>query len=197
MCGFSRQCCPCFEPIVIHADQAFCEGCDVPRSAPEFRFSTVPTPGERVTAQGSVLWLLQRRSALTVVQLGWCYLSLCAVVLTGMFLAGWQQSSPQLTKCVWLALLVVGVALVRYARHASDAEKILLQGGQLVIELESAGRTERAEFHRDWVRVEPRHGDGSLIEVSGQGYSVRVGRHMRPELRPMLAREIRRALRVC
>ena len=144
-----------------------------------------------------MLWLLQRRSALTVLQLGWCYLSLCAVVLTGMFLAGWQQSSPRLTKCVWLALLAVGVALVRYARHASDAEKILLQGGQLVIELESAGRTERAEFHRDWVRVEPRHGDGSLIEVSGQGYSVRVGRHMRPELRPMLAREIRRALRVC
>ena len=45
--------------------------------------------------------------------------------------------------------------------------------------------------------VEPKGGDGSLIEVSGQGRSVRVGRHLRPELRPALAREIRMALRGC
>ncbi|MBW8720520.1 MAG: DUF2244 domain-containing protein, partial [Polaromonas sp.] len=44
-------------------------------------------------------------------------------------------------------------------------------------------------------RIEPKDGDGSLIEVSGQGRSVRVGRHVRPELRPALAREIRMALR--
>ena len=35
----------------------------------------------------------------------------------------------------------------------------------------------------------------SLIEVSGQGRSVRVGRYVRPELRAALAREIRMALR--
>lgn len=93
------------------------------------------------------------------------------------------------------AMLAVGMACVLYSRHAGDAEKIVLQGGQLVIELETAGRTERAEFKREWVRVEPKDGDGSLIEVSGQGQSVRVGRHMRPELRPLLAREIRFALR--
>ena len=96
-----------------------------------------------------------------------------------------------------LEMLAVGAAFLLYSRHAADAEKIVLQDGQLVVELETAGRTQRAEFNREWVRVEPKHGDGSLIEVSGQGRSVRVGRHMRPELRPMLAREIRFALRVC
>lgn len=94
-------------------------------------------------------------------------------------------------------MLTVGAACVLYSRHAGDAEKIVLQGGQLVIELETAGRTERAEFNREWVRVEPRNRDGSLIEVSAQGRSVRVGRHVRPELRPLLAREIRLALRAC
>jgi uncharacterized membrane protein len=64
-----------------------------------------------------------------------------------------------------------------------------------VVETESAGRRERAEFNRDWVRVEPRASDTSLIEVSGQGRSVQVGRYVRPELRPVLAHEIRRALR--
>ena len=72
---------------------------------------------------------------------------------------------------------------------------ISLQGGNLVVELETAGRLERAEFERQWVRVEPKSGDQSLIELSGQGRSIEVGRFVRPELRQVLAREIRRALR--
>ena len=95
----------------------------------------------------------------------------------------------------WAELLALGAAFLLYARHAGDAEKIVLQGGQLVVELEMAGRTQRAEFNREWVKVEPKDSDGSLIEVSGQGQLVRVGRHLRPELRPVLAREIRLALR--
>ena len=96
---------------------------------------------------------------------------------------------------MWLELAGVGIAFMVYARHAADREHILLQGRRLVVELESAGRLERAEFNRDWVRVEPAVDDGSLIEVSGQGRRVIVGRYVRPELRPVLAQEIRRALR--
>ena len=92
-------------------------------------------------------------------------------------------------------LAAVGAALLVYARHATDGERIRLQGPNLVVELENAGRLERAEFHRDWVRVEPRTDQRSLIEVSGRGRSVQVGRFVRPELRPALAQEIRRALR--
>lgn len=97
----------------------------------------------------------------------------------------------------WIELAVVGAFFLVYARHAGDGEKIELCGGQLVVELEIAGRTERAEFSQAWVRVEPRHGTGSLIELSGQGRSVQVGRHIRPEFRPALAQEIRLALRSC
>jgi uncharacterized membrane protein len=45
------------------------------------------------------------------------------------------------------------------------------------------------------VRVEPSADDRSLIELSGKGRRVSVGRYLRPELRPVLAREIRSALR--
>jgi uncharacterized membrane protein len=167
------------------------------QSPPAFRFATVSEPGAQTSAKGAVvLWLLKRRSSLTPAQLAWFYLSLCVVSLGigGFF---WWQGSPLVMFFALLELLAVGAAFALYARHAGDAEKILLQDGQLVIELESAGRTRRAEFKREWVRIEPRHGDGSLIEVSGQGHSVQVGRHVRPELRPMLAREIRWALRAC
>ena len=97
----------------------------------------------------------------------------------------------------WLELTAVGFAFIVYARHARDGEKIVIEGSQLVVELETAGRTRRSEFNREWVRIEPKSSDGSLIKVSCQGRSVQVGRHLRPELRPALAREIRLALRVC
>lgn len=124
------------------------------------------------------------------------YVSLCIVSL-GIAVFFWLQGARMVMPFAWLELLAVGAAFLLYARHARDGEKIVLQGGQLVVELETAGRMQRAEFNRQWVRVEPKSGDGSLIEVSGQGRSVRVGRHLRPELRPALAREIRFALRAC
>lgn len=58
----------------------------------------------------------------------------------------------------WAELLAVGVAFPVYARHAGDGEKIVLQGRQLVVELETAGHTQRAEFKREWVRIEPKDG---------------------------------------
>jgi uncharacterized membrane protein len=64
-----------------------------------------------------------------------------------------------------------------------------------VVELGKAGRLERAEFDREWVRVEPKAGDRSLIAVGAGAVKVNVGRYVRPELRPALAREIRMALR--
>lgn len=155
-------------------------------SNPVFRFATV---------QGQAIhWFLRRNCSVTPAQLGWMYASLCVVTLAiGTFF--WFQGAVLVLPFAWLELAAVGVAFLAYARHAADAEHILLQGQRLVVELENAGRLERAEFNRDWVRVEPGAGDRSLIEVSGQGRSVAVGRYLRPELRPALAQELRRALR--
>lgn len=162
---------------------------------PAFRFATVAAQG--AVGQGvAVLWLLKRHCSLTPAQLGWFYASLCMVSF-GIAAFCWSQGATMVPAFTVMELLAVGAAFLLYSRHAADAEKILLQDGQLVVELETAGRTLRAEFNREWVRIEPKHGDGSLIEVSGQGRSVRVGRHVRPELRPVLAREIRIALRFC
>lgn len=107
----------------------------------------------------------------------------------------WVQGATLVMPFAWAELLALGVAFFVYSRHARDGEKIVLRGSRLVVELETAGRLQRAEFNREWVRIEPKGSDGSLIEVSGQGHAVRVGRHLRPELRPALAREIRMALR--
>jgi SAM-dependent MidA family methyltransferase len=112
----------------------------------------------------------------------------------------WLHSLPEDIQGVVIGNEVLDAMPVKLLQRTGGVwseRGVALQGGQLVVELETAGRVQRAEFNREWVRVEPKNGDGSLIEVSGQGRSVRVGRHIRPELRPALAREIRFALRGC
>ena len=162
--------------------------------APVFRFATLPAQGGH--GHEAVQWLLKRHCSVTPAQLGGIYVSLCVLSL-GIAAFFWLQGVTLVMPFAWAELLAVGAAFLVYARHARDGEKIVLQGGQLVVELETAGRTQRAEFNREWVRIESRVGDDSLIEVSGQGRSVWVGRHVRPELRPALACEIRFALRTC
>lgn len=160
---------------------------------PAFRFAIPSSPAGRSGSQ-AVRWLLKRHCSVSPAQLGWLYLSLCLLSL-GIASFFWVQGATLVMPFAWAELTAVGAAFLVYARHAGDRESIWLEGGQLVVELETGGRMERAEFNRAWVRIEPQDRDGSLIEVSGQGRSVRVGRHVRPELRPALAREIRQALR--
>ncbi|MGA8515434.1 MAG: DUF2244 domain-containing protein [Burkholderiaceae bacterium] len=139
-------------------------------------------------------WKLLRNCSVTPAQMGWLYVSLCAVSL-GIAGGFWLFGAKMVMPFAWVELVMVGVAFAVYARHAADGERIVLQGNQLVVEQTSAGKLLRAEFNREWVRVEPHRDDRSLIELSGQGQSVQIGRHIRPELRWVLAKEIRMALR--
>ena len=151
-----------------------------------FRFATV--------SGQNIQWFLRRNCSVSPAQLGGLYLSLCLVSL-GIGAVFWSQGAVLVTPFVGLELVAVGVAFWVFARHASDGERISLEGSRLVVELESGGRLQRAEFNRDWVRVEPKNGGRSLIQLSAQGRSVEVGRYVLPELRSALAREIRMALR--
>jgi uncharacterized membrane protein len=151
-----------------------------------FRFAT---PSEH-----GMEWSLKRNCSITPTQLGWLYASMCVVSLA---VAGfcWSLGARLVLPFAALELVAVGAAFLAYARHATDRERISLRPGQLVVELETAGRTKRCEFAREWVRVEASGDGGQMIEVRGGGQSVRVGRFLRSDLRPVLAREIRQALR--
>jgi uncharacterized membrane protein len=166
----------------------------IPPATQTLRFALKANPGDlNIT---DFQWVLKRNCSVTPAQLMALFMSL-SVVSLGIATFFWFQGATLVMPFAWLELMAVGTALIIYARHARDGEKISIDGGQLVVELEIAGRLQRAEFNREWVRVEPQDGDGSLIEVSAQGRSIQVGRHVRPEQRPALAREIRRALRGC
>ena len=152
-----------------------------------FRFATV---------QGrNVQWFLQRNCSVSPAQLVAVYFTLCFVSLgiSGFF---WTLGATLVLPFALLEVAALGAAFLVYARHATDGELIVLRDGRLLVELECGGKLERSEFLGGWVRVEPGAYDKSLIELTGQGKTVRVGRFIRPELRPALAREIRQALRM-
>jgi uncharacterized membrane protein len=121
---------------------------------------------------------------------------MCALSL-GIAAWFWMQGATLVMPFAWLELIAVGAALILYARHATDFEAIRLRAGRLTVEHASGRTTHRAEFAPAWVRIEPEHGDGSLVELSGQGQRIAVGRFVRPELRRQLADELRWALRRC
>ncbi len=154
--------------------------CDV------YRFATLSDDG--------MVWSLKRNCSVTPAQLGWLYASMCVVSLgvAGFF---WSLGATLVLPFAALELVAVAAAFLAYARHATDGERIRLLHKQLVVELETAGQVKRCEFAREWVQVEAPTDNDQMIEVRGGGQSVQVGRFLRADLRPQLAREIRQALR--
>jgi uncharacterized membrane protein len=158
------------------------------------RVSLPPFASGGDEADGSVRWLMKRNCSVAPRQLIAVYLSLCLLALAiGAFF--WLRGAPFVLPFAGAELLAVGAALLIYARHAADRETMVLRPGRLTVVCTLGRRTEQVEFAPAWVRVEPRHGDGSLIELSGEGRRTAVGRFVRPELRRALADELRAALR--
>ncbi len=124
------------------------------------------------------------------------YLSLSAwsLAIAGAF---WWRGATLVLPFAGIEILAVGAALFVYARHATDRERVTLEPGRLTVECTIGRRTDVADFAPAWVRIEPEHGDRSLIEVSGQGQRISFGRFVRPELRRALADELRAALGRC
>ena len=141
-----------------------------------------------------VQWVLRRNCSVTPRQLGAFYLSMC---LVSLLIASGFALHGALVVLVFagLELLVLGIALLVYARHATDADTLTLSGPTLSVEQTDGSVCRTARFRAEWVAVEPTHGDGSLVELSGQGQRVRIGRFLRPEMRAAFAQELRLALR--
>ena len=172
--------------LSVHAPRGF------PPAAPPLRFAS----SAGTSADGSVQWLLRRNCSIAPSQLVIAYALLCVVSLAiaGAF---WWRGAPFVLPFASIELLAVGIALVVYARHAADRESLSLQPGLLKVECTHGRRVDQVEFTPAWVRVEPAHGDRSLIELSGEGKRIAVGRFVRPELRRALAEELRAAIRRC
>ena len=140
-------------------------------------------------------WVLRRTSPVTPAQMLVLFGCLSLVSLcVGLFF--WLQGALLVLPFAVLEILVVGICFLVFSKHVLDQERIVVDAMQVVVEHEQGGVRERAQFRREWVRIEPQGGEHSLIAVSGQGQTVQVGRYVRPESREALAHALRRAVRL-
>jgi uncharacterized membrane protein len=159
---------------------------------PAWRFArVVQVPGRDAPA---LQWVLRRNCSITPRQLVGVYLSLCAISLL-IGLAFWWQGATYVLAFAGIELVLVGAALVVYARHAADRDTVTLAERDVEVECHFGRQVERAAFRAEWVCVEPAEAQGSLVELAGQGRRMLIGRFLRPEHRASLAQELRRALR--
>lgn len=161
-----------------------------PRRDGEWRFGRA-----QGMAGTSWLWDLRRNCSISPRQMLMAYTLVCVLALAVAF-GFWWQGVQLVMAFAGVELLAVGVGMLLMARHARDREIITLDGREMAVEQHVGPLVERTRFRAEWVRVEPAAAEGSLVELSGEGRSVRIGRHVRPELRFELAQELRRALRL-
>lgn len=139
-------------------------------------------------------WLMKRNCSLSPRQVGWFYLSIvCLSTAIALFFAWW--GSWLVLPFAGLDLLGLGVALLVYARHASDYERVTLADGMLTVERASAGLVTREEFNPLWVRVELGESLPALVTLRSGRRAVRVGCFLDPYRRRKFAQELVLALR--
>jgi uncharacterized membrane protein len=93
-----------------------------------------------------------------------------------------------------LELLGLGIALLAYARHAADYERVSVTDGMLVVETASASRITREVFNPRWVRVELGESFRAPVVLRSDKRSVQVGLYLDPYRRRKFAQELAVAL---
>lgn len=86
-----------------------------------------------------------------------------------------------------LEVLLLGAAFVLQARHATDYERIELDGRRLRIEVAEAARVSRYEMDACRVRIDA---DGGRVMLCGPSEALEIGRHLDAQTRAQFARAL-------
>ena len=151
---------------------------------------------ESNTASGKQwTWMLRRNCALTPRQVGCFYLSLVAasVLIAGFcaFRGAWMVVPFSV-----IEMSAVGAALLIYARHAVDCERVSLGADALLIESIDGDRRRVTRLDRRAARVVVEARPRLEVSVVSRGERVAVGRFIGERERRHFARELREALAV-
>lgn len=139
-------------------------------------------------------WHLKRNCSLSPRQVMQAYGMLCAVVF--MIGCGFALQG------VWLVFAfaaieigAVALALLHYARHATDQEHIALSESCLLVERIEAGQLQQVKLDPHWTRIVLPGQRRSLILLESRGVQVEIGGFVSAEAREKFGLELRRELR--
>ncbi|KQQ97505.1 DUF2244 domain-containing protein [Massilia sp. Leaf139] len=140
-------------------------------------------------------WILKRNCSLTPRQSAAAYILLC----TGSF----GIALFFLVQGIWIVLAfallemaAVGWALLHYARHALDVERIALTERSLLVERIDAGRRSQYRFDPTRTRIAPPLPRvQKLIRLEAPGATLEIGSYVSEAIRQQVALELARAMR--
>ncbi len=148
----------------------------------------------------SSLWLMKRNCSFTPQQVGLFYLSMC---IFSSLIAGYFYSigAWMVVPFAVVELTVLGLALLIYARHATDYEKISIHDGVMDIEVLDGRRLIQKQWPLLWLRIgNPELSKGpnkdpqkSLVKIEYGNDFIYLGLYTFPEKRQELANKIRYA----
>jgi uncharacterized membrane protein len=146
-----------------------------------------PAPGFSV--------LLKRNCSISPAGLARVF-ALIAIVTLGIGFGFWLAGAWMILPFAGLEIAALAAAFLANGRHATDYERIALQGTRLTVEVGEAERTERHELDARGARVElERDAGGARVRLEAPGGSLEIGRHLDARSRLDLAAELRKRLR--
>jgi len=142
----------------------------------------------------SMQWLFKKNCSFTPKQVGIFYLaqSTLSLIVASFFL---YQGVWLILPFTLLELAVLAIALLIYARHATDYERIDIRQGELLVETSNAGKVMQFVFNPSWVRVDSVLNSQKLISINYQGQVLEIGRFIHVSLRKNFLIEFAQALR--
>lgn len=141
-------------------------------------------------------WILKRNCSIAPRQLAWVFAILCTVSLT-VALGFTLHGAWTILVFSVIELTAVGLAMLVYARHATDREVLVLADDGLVVETTQAGQASRIKLDLaslQGTRIVFPAGPQSLVALETRGKRVEVGRYIDAARRRQLALELERAL---
>lgn len=139
-------------------------------------------------------WFLKRNCSMSPRQVGIAYGMLCLFTFT--------IASVFALHGMWMVLAYaalesggLAIALLYYARHATDHEHIALSEGCLLVERIEAGACAQVRLDPYWTRVGLPTQRHRLIQIESRGVKLEVGGFVSEEMRRQVANELRTELR--
>ena len=142
----------------------------------------------------SAVWTLQRNCSIAPASLAAVFGAL-AMVSAAVAVFFWLQGAVLVLPFAVLEVAALGFAFFWYARHATDGERLWLDGPSLVLEVERAGRVQREALDVTWLEVMPPGAADSAIGLRVGGRYWKLGQHATARCRARVADELRCALR--
>lgn len=139
-------------------------------------------------------WVFKKNCSFSPRQVGLFYLAQSAFSLLVASFFLWQGIWIVLPFTL-LELTVLAIALLIYAKYATDYETISIIEGRLEIHTSSAGRITSFEANSHWAKILPKLTPNKLVGIQYLGQTKEVGKFIHVSKREAFRHQLEQGLR--